>query len=1510
MYFSNWHQHSDRSWLDGMAKPADIAARCKELGMTHAMVSDHSNCAAHLAFHRECVKAGLVPVLGTELYFKDERYDNGKPKGWHTLIFALNDKGLENVWKISSYTYYATSDGHRIPNARWDMFEGYGEGVVCTSACLAGVMSKAALDDDREMADYWVDRCLATFEDFAIELHTNSMDDQRKANLWLARYAHERGLKTVYAVDAHYVRPEDAEFHDKWLGMATKAYYDQPHWTMDHEYYIQGEDEVRARLAYLGEDEVQKCVECASEILGKVETVTIDGSHKVPHAHLPEGVSDPNVWLAAKACEGLLKKVGGCDASIKIEDGGPRVHVSNWGGSGPEGVADRVRPYVRQLEEKEMPLVVDNGLADYFLMVAGYVEFAKAHSLVGPGRGSAAGSVLCYLLGITSIDPMGKGLVFERFLNQGRLGTHVVRFEGGGTAELGEAVRVKVRGRGVVGAGELSPGDFVECRIGWDGRTEDASVSGAVGSVEFRGGELPDIDVDFEPDFRSTMQMHLVREYGGDKVTAVGTTMFYGMKSALKDLCRYYRLSMAESNRLTSIMEQVEQMTEEGEDWHSVLALLSDSDRQFVEGYEARYPDLFADADRMVGLCRQQGKHAAGFVMSPVPLAGKLPVRKVCHKDALDDVITQFDKYEVEDLGFVKADVLGLRNLETLHQAADTVFGRTGERIDFYSLPESPDDDAVWGMFERGETLGIFQMESQGLTRVAMQLKPRSIMELATIIALYRPAVIGAGMLDEYIGRALGERPVEYLVPQLEPILSGTLGIMCIAEGSLVATERGDIPIEDVRPGDMVYAGDGKLHKCTATVCNGIREVVKVRGTLGEQLVCTPDHRVMTSEGWVEAGDLNENHLMKAYLHPRGIREIEGFDEKDWLLGRFLADGHSGGGATIACDTEEHASRIVEVVKRAFPKAKDSYVRYSTNGIGETWYACIVDDRLHHCGYNGKSSFNQFLDEHGLYRKTGNDKKWPINDSHSMLVGMFEGDGCYKTKIMRLKNESLARGFYDCARSYGHKCNLFEKDGVWSVTMVNVGDVEPYVIENSNKHESNLGYVPFSYALPIPGSLKGSAKANMIKTVDKRLPVSVARLKRLGYECEFEHDEWSRVLSVESFGTARVYDLTIEDEHSFIVGGIVVHNCMQEDVMAIFRELGDFTDTEADRIRAAIGHKKLDQIQAAKGKFLEGCRKRGIQENVSNEIFRQIEASGSYGFNRSHAYSYAVVSYWTAWMKAHHLVEYYAACLGTVGSDKAQEYMADLRRRGCKVVPPLLESLSKGYAVIDDRTISYGLVNIAGMGGVAIDGVMACAPYGGFSDFVDRSGLNRAQIEKMINGGVFRKVYPDRRDLLLRYRGNDFRPNLFGGELTEEGRMLAVHEPYTDAELIEIETEVYGRPLTVDPYEHIAPQIGERAYREQFTAAQLAALRDGFEGFVMGKVVKVRQHRTKKGDMMAFIGVETQLGESLDVSVFPKMWGIARQWIREGTYGYFGLGKETYNGGPSFHLEHYKYLEL
>lgn len=1417
MYFSNWHQHSDRSWLDGMAKPADIAARCKELGMTHAMLTDHAHCAGHLVFYRECVNAGLVPVLGTELYFKDERYDNGKPKGWHTLIFALNDKGLENVWKISSYTYYATSDGHRIPNARWDMFEGYGEGVVCTSACLAGVLSKAALDDDREMADYWVDRCLATFEDFAIELHTNSMDDQRKANLWLARYAHERGLKTVYAVDAHYVRPEDAEFHDKWLGMATKAYYDQPHWTMDHEYYIQGEDEVRARLAYLGEDEVQKCVECASEILGKVETVTIDGSHKVPHAHLPEGVSDPNAWLAAKACEGLLKKVGGCDASIKIEDGGPRIHVSNWGGSDPKGVTDRVRPYVRQLEEKEMPLVVDNGLADYFLMVAGYVEFAKAHSLVGPGRGSAAGSVLCYLLGITSIDPMGKGLVFERFLNQGRLGTHVVRFEGGGTAELGEAVRVKVRGRGAVGAGELSPGDFVECRIGWDGKTEDVSVFGAVESVEFRGGELPDIDVDFEPDFRSAMQAHLVREYGGDKVTAVGTTMFYGMKSALKDLCRYYRLSMAESNRLTSIMEQVEQMTAEGEDWHSVLALLSDSDRQFVEGYEARYPDLFADADRMVGLCRQQGKHAAGFVMSPVPLAGKLPVRKVCHKDALDDVITQFDKYEVEDLGFVKADVLGLRNLETLHQAADTVFERTGERIDFYSLPESPDDDAVWGMFERGETLGIFQMESQGLTRVAMQLKPRSVAELSTIIALYRPGVIGAGMLDEYIARATGQKQVECLAPQLEGIIGDTYYTFVYQEQVMaVFRELGgftDAEADRIRAAighkklDQLQAAKGKfLEGCRArgvddASANEIYRQMEASGSYGFNRCLTGDallRRSSTSDRDKEfpTADITVEGLYERFNSPSAVgKKYRDPKRGIWVMamdpdGRArkarVKNVYRNGAMPVYRITLSDGKSVEATANHRFMVEGGAYKRVDQLSVGERLATC---DFAYESG-NGKTYSLSGKRQEPKGKTYDGGAGFPTGESNPGHI-----DGAYiKWSKERAKREGDP---CDVCGAFADRMEMHHVDG-----------------NRDNNEPSNLQW--------------------LCASCHKRAHYRMGRVSRgqKGYPTSR-----SEIVSIEYAGVKETYDVEMDSEgHNFFANGICSHN--------------------------------------------------------------------------SHSLAYATVSYWTAWMKAHHLVEYYAACLGTVGSDKAQEYMADLRRRGCRVVPPLLESLSKGYAVIDDRTISYGLVNIAGMGGVAIDGVMACAPYDGFSDFVDRSGLNRSQIEKMINGGVFRKVYPDRRDLLLRYRGNDFRPNLFGGELTEEGRMLAVHEPYTDAELIEMETEVYGRPLTVDPYEHMAPQIGERAYREQFTAAQLAALRDGFEGFVMGKVVKVRQHRTKKGDMMAFIGVETQLGESLDVSVFPKMWGIARQWIREGTYGYFGLGKETYNGGPSFHLEHYKYLEL
>ena len=374
--------------------------------------------------------------------------------------------------------------------------------------------------------------------------------------------------------------------------------------------------------------------------------------------------------------------------------------------------------YRKQLEELELPLIIGNGLTDYFLIVADYCNWAKDNGiLVGPARGSCTASLVCYLLGITSVNPMGQGLVFSRFLNESRI-----------------------------------------------------------------KGSMPDIDVDFEDRYKGKIHEYLKEKYGEDHVTAVGVTTFFGIKLALKEVCRYYRIPIKDSNRMTKLFEQIEMIAGD-RDWHEAVYTLPQGDARFILDYESKYPDMFAKAQKMVGLARQPGKHAAGYVISPSELAGALPVRK----SSDDEIISQFDKKVVEKLGFLKADLLGLRNLGTLHLASEFVKQRTGHGIDYYVLKEDPNDMAVWSIFDKGQTLGVFQLEGSGITGVAKALKPRSIQDIARIIALYRPGIIyakmpdGTGMLEEYLARAKG-KPVEYLTPELEPILKDSYGVIVYQE--------------------------------------------------------------------------------------------------------------------------------------------------------------------------------------------------------------------------------------------------------------------------------------------------------------------------------------------------------------------------------------------------------------------------------------------------------------------------------------------------------------------------------------------------------------------------------------------------------------------------------------------------------------------------------------------------------------------------------------------------------
>lgn len=1062
--FTNFHQHSSYSFLDGASTPKSIVKRAAELGMKYVCISDHGNVAGNLEMYDEARAAGLIPVLGTELYTVDDRYDNGKKsKGFHLCIWAMNEEGLHNMWAISSNSYYGTGEGHRAPNARWEHVEGLGKGVACTSACLGGAISKAAANDDEEMALYFSERLSSVFEEFYIEIHTNSMPEQRKVNLWLMDFAERHGYRTVYAVDSHYALKEDAEFHDMWLGCQTKSFYDEDHWKMDHEYYMQSEDEVRSRLEYLGEKWVERCFDGVDHFLSKIESIEMDNSHKVPKFPLPEGWDDSGKymkWLCARA---LLEKVAGVEVLPNSEDdpvgmvrfrGKPKVDLE---------------PYLRQLHDDELPIILDHGLADYFLIVSDYCRYAKRNMLVGPGRGSCTASIVCYLLDITEVDPIGKGLIFSRFLNEGRMAS------------------------------------------------------------------LPDIDLDFPDDRKHMVHEYLIDTYGDEYVTAVGTTTFFGMKLALKEVCRYYRFPMADSNRITRIVGEMEEMASDmGGSWRDMMPNVDPQDSQFLMECEQSFPDLFAKAERMVGLARQQGKHAAGYVISPMPLAKLLPIRKSSN----DEIISQFDKVAVERMGFLKADILGLRNLTTLSMAERYVEERTGEKIDYYTLSDDPSDMELWSQFDKGRTLGIFQMEGAGITGVARATKPRSILDLSTILALYRPGVIGAGMLDEYLARVAGEKPVEYITPELEPILGDTYGV-------------------------IVY---------------------------------------------------------------------------------------------------------------------------------------------------------------------------------------------------------------------------------------------------------------------------------------------------------------------------------------------------QEQAMRIFTDLAGFNDEEADHIRAAIGKKKLEKILAEKPKFLAGCSSRGISEDRAEAIFKQIEASGSYSFNKAHSYGYGTVTFWTAYMKAHHPVEYYAACMSTVGFDKAPLYMREAKRRGIGIVPPSIEKFGRDYTIMDNGDISFGLINVKGVGEKVIASMCDGYPYSSFEDFVDRSGANSSVVKILIRAGFFRSIHPNSRDLLERFEGNDYRANLFGESLDDSSRFSFDCEraPWPIEKVARIETELFGMPLSVDPFDKYRNALGP-AYDLCSTAEEMEASGYGTAHTFLVKVTSVRTHMAKNG-IMAFVEMSTDRDEHLEATAFSDLYSAGQIFIKEGRYLRVEVLKNQYKGKVSLQL--------
>ena len=667
------HLHTEYSLLDGAIKIKDLAARLKEMGMTSCAITDHGVMYGAVSFYREMKANGIHPIIGCEVYVAPgSRFDKNPVPGRddkyynHLILLAKDNQGLTNLNKLVSAGF--TEGFYRRPRIDEELLEKWHEGLICLSGCIAGKLSSFILSGEPEKAAQtalWYDKLFGR-GNYYLEIQANTTPEQAKVNAALVKLSNETGIPLVATNDCHYLLKDDYEAQDILLCISTAARIDDENrMRMScNEFYVKSETEMRRFFPELSEaiDNTSKIADmCHAEY-------DFDTIH-LPVYEVPEGYKDHAEYLADLTYKGLKKRFEVTPPTGSVDD------------------------YMKRAEY-ELSVINSMGYTDYYLIVWDFINYAKTHEVtVGPGRGSGAGSLVAYAVGITDIDPIRYGLVFERFLNSERV-------------------------------------------------------------------SMPDFDVDFNDERRQIAIDYVAEKYGSTRVAHVITFGTLAARQAVKDVARVLNMPVAQSNKLTKMIPFSVGMT---------LKQALEISTEFKEAYDTD-PEAHKVIDmamRVEGLPRNAGTHAAGIIISGKDITDIAPL-------AVNDdtVAVQFAKTDVESIGLLKFDFLGLRTLTVLQDVIELIKNNYGKVIDLDRIPL--DDPEVFRMIGRGETVGVFQLESRGMTSFMKQLEPGSLEDIIAGISLYRPGPMD--QIPKYVDCKKNPSHITYDHPLLEPILNVTYG--------------------------------------------------------------------------------------------------------------------------------------------------------------------------------------------------------------------------------------------------------------------------------------------------------------------------------------------------------------------------------------------------------------------------------------------------------------------------------------------------------------------------------------------------------------------------------------------------------------------------------------------------------------------------------------------------------------------------------------------------------------
>jgi DNA polymerase-3 subunit alpha len=708
--FVHLHVHSEYSILDGACRIPALAARAAELEMPAVALTDHGSLAGAVELVRETGKAGVKPLIGCELYVAEDR--RAQRKGYaHLTLLAEDNTGYANLIKLASAGYL---EGYYYkPRVDWELLERHSQGLVALSGCLSGRVCKALEENRPDDARADLDRLAQVFgrDSTYVEMQNAGLDIQQRINPALAKLAGEAGLPLVATGDVHYLRHEDAKAHEALLCIQSGDSLKNPnHWKFDTDQFF-FKSPAEMALDFPGHDEaMRRTLEIAERCNVSLEL----GNILLPRFPLPDG-KDAFEYLVELCEKGLQKRY------------------------------ERVTPELQERLRFELKTIKEMGFADYFLIVWDFIAFARRDGVsVGPGRGSAAGSLAAYCLEITDVDPIRYDLLFERFLNPGRK-------------------------------------------------------------------SMPDMDIDFAVAGRDRVINYVAEKYGRDRVAQIITFGTMMARAAVRDAGRVLEVPYGS-------VDKVAKMIPEGPKVYLDECLKPGSELKQAYDADPVVREIVDLAKPLEGLIRQDSIHAAGVVISDRPLTDIVPLQQ---KGSDQEVVTQFGMWDVEALGLLKMDFLGLRNLDVIDKAVELVGS-----VDIGKLPL--DDPATYAMLQRGDAIGVFQFESSGMREALRSVKPTEFEDLIALVALYRPGPMG--YIPGYAKRKNGQEAVTFIDPRLEQITGVTHGI-CIYQEQYLEIAKQIAGFTPAEADDLRKAIGKKIHALMASLKEKFLEGCAQSGT-------------------------------------------------------------------------------------------------------------------------------------------------------------------------------------------------------------------------------------------------------------------------------------------------------------------------------------------------------------------------------------------------------------------------------------------------------------------------------------------------------------------------------------------------------------------------------------------------------------------------------------------------------------------------------------------------------